>query len=60
MIDELADITFGHALQLIVDIMLQMIQERFGLSDDQLDQFLADFVDRLPVSYQHALQLKAS
>ena len=36
MIDELADITFGHALQLIVDIMLQIIQERFGLSDEQL------------------------
>ena len=60
MIDELADITFGHALQLIVDIMLQMIQERFGLSVDQLDQFVADFVGRLPVSYQHALQFKAS
>jgi len=60
MVDELADITFGHALQLIVDIMLQMIQERFGLSDDQLDLFVADFVGRLPVSYQHALQLKAS
>ena len=60
MIDELADITFGHALQLIVDIMLQMLQERFGLSEDQLDQFVADFVGRLPVSYQRALQLKAS
>ena len=60
MIDELADITFGHALRLIVDIMSQMIQERFGLSDDQLDQFVADFVGRLPASYQHALQLKAS
>ncbi len=60
MINELADITFGHALQLIVDIMLQMIQERFGLSVDQLDHFLADFVGRLPVSYQHALRLKAS
>ena len=58
MIDELADITFGHALQLIVDIMLQMIQERFGLSDEQLNQFVADFVGRLPVSYQRALQLK--
>ena len=56
MIDELADITFGHALQLIVDIMLQMLQERFGLSEDQLDQFVADFVGRLPVSYQRALQ----
>ena len=60
MIDELADITFGHALRLIVDIMSQMIQERFGLSDDQLDQFVADFVGHLPVSYQHALQLNAS
>ena len=60
MIDELADITFSHALQLIVDIMLQMIQERFGLSDDQVNQFVADFVGRLPVSYQRALQLKAS
>ena len=58
MIDELADITFGHALQLIVDIMLQIIQERFGLSDEQLDQYVADFVGRLPVGYQRALQLK--
>ena len=49
---------FGHALQLIVDIMLQMVQQRHGLSDDQLDQFVVDFVGRLPVSYQHALQLK--
>ncbi len=60
MIDELADITFGHALQLIVDIMLQMIQEKFGLSDDQLDEFVSSFIQRLPISYQHALQLRAS
>lgn len=59
MIDELADITFGHALQLIVDIMLQMIQEQFGLSDDQLNEFMNQFVDRLPLSYQHVLRLKA-
>ena len=44
MIDELADITFGHALQLIVDIMLQMLQEHFGLSDDQLDEFMNEFM----------------
>jgi len=60
MIDELADITFGYALQLIVDMMLQMVQERFGLSDDQLDEFVNDFVGRLPISYQHALRLKAA
>ena len=60
MIDELADITFGHALQLIVDIMLQMIQEHFGLSDAQLDEFVTGFIGRLPISYQHALRLKAA
>jgi len=60
MIDELADITFGHALQLVVDVMLQMVQERFGLSDNQLNDFMNQFIDRLPVSYQHALRLKSS
>lgn len=60
MIDELADITFGHALQLIVDILLQMVQERFGLSDEQLEEFMNEFVGRLPISYQHALRLKAA
>ena len=57
MIDGLADITFGEALQLIVEIMLQ---ERFGLSDTQLDEFVSAFIERLPISCRHALQLKAA
>lgn len=60
MIDELADITFGQALQLIVEIMLQMLRERFDLSDTQLDEFVSAFIERLPISYRHALQLKAA
>lgn len=60
MIDELADITFGHALQLIVDIMLQTIQKHFGLSDDQLNDFMLKFFDRLPISYRHALSISAA
>lgn len=60
MIDEMADITFNHALQLIIDIMLQTIKERFGLSDDQLNQYAIDFISRLPDCYQHALQQKVS
>ena len=51
---------YPDRIQLIVDIMLQMIQERFGLSDDQLDEFVADFIGRLPISYQHALRLKTA
>ena len=59
LIDELDDITFSHALHLIVDTMLQMVQERFGLSDEQLHDFMTQFISRLPVSYQHALKLTA-
>ena len=60
MVDELADITFSHALQLVVDIMLQTMQEYLGLSDDQLREFMFKFYDRLPISYQKALQLSAA
>lgn len=60
MIDELADITFGQSLQLIVGIMMQMIQERFCLSDNQLDPFMVDCIDQLPVSYLHVLKTKAA
>lgn len=60
IVDELNDITFSYALQLIVDIMMQVIQENFGLTDDQLNELLRQFYDRLPLSYQHALKLKAA
>ena len=59
MVDELADIAFADALQIIVDIMLQTMQEHFGLTDDQLTEFLKEFHDRLQISYQHALRLTA-
>ena len=55
MVDELADMTFAHAMQLIVAAMLQTVQEHFGLSDEQLTAFSRQFYDRLPASYQHFL-----
>ena len=55
MVDEIADTTFAHAMKLIVDILLQSVQEHFGLSDDQLNAFVRQFYDRLPPSYQHFL-----
>ena len=60
MVDEIADTTFAHAMKLIVDIMLQTVQEHFGLSDDQLNAFVRKFFDRLPASYQHFLVLPAA
>ena len=59
MVDELADIAFADSIQIIVDIMLQTLQEHFGLTDDQLAEFVKEFHDRLPISYQHALRLAA-
>ena len=56
MVDELADTTFAHAMQFIVDAMLQTVREHFGLSDEQLLVFSQQFYDRLPASYQRFLQ----
>jgi hypothetical protein len=53
------DIALCEALQIIVDIMLQTMQEQFRLTDDQLTEFVSKFYDRLPVSYQHALRYAA-
>lgn len=55
MVDELVDIAFADALQIVIDIMLQTMQEHFGLTDDQLADYVRDFYDRLPISYQHVL-----
>ena len=51
----IADTTFAHAMQLIVDILLQTVRDHFGLSDDHLNAFVRQFYDRLPASYQHFL-----
>lgn len=56
MVDELADTTFAHAMQLIVDAMLQTVREHFGLTEEQLLDFTRQFYDRLPASYRHFLQ----
>ena len=59
MVDELADTTFAHAMQLIVEAMLQTVREHFGLTDEQLLVFTRQFYDRLPVSYRHFIQAPA-
>ena len=60
MVDELADTTFAHAMQLIVDIMLQTVREHFGLSEEQLLAFTRQFYDRLPAGYRHFIHAPAA
>ena len=54
--DELADITFSHALQLIVDVLLTSVSELFHLTADQLAQLTETFFSKLPTAYQHLLR----
>ena len=55
MVDELADTTFARAMQLIVDAMLQIVREHFGLSEEQLLDSTRQFYDRLTASYHSVL-----
>ena len=50
----IADTTFAHAMQLIVDILLQTVRDHFGLSDDHLNAFVRQFYDRLPASLRYS------
>lgn len=56
MVDELADTTFAHVMQLIFDVMLQTVMEHFGLSENQLLVFSRQFYNRLPACYRRFLQ----
>ena len=61
LVDELADTTFAHAMQLIVDVMLQQtVREHFGLSDEQLQAFILQFYNNLPASYRRFIQPPAA
>ncbi len=59
MVGELVDITFAHAMRLIVDAMLQTVREHFGLTEDQLLVFTRQFYESLPASCRHFIQAPA-
>ena len=56
MVDELADTTFAYAMQLIVGTMLQSLREYSALTENQLLDFVRQFYNRLPASYQRFIQ----
>lgn len=53
--DELADITFGESLQIILTAMLESIYMIFQVTEEQMDAFIELFVNRLPEYLQDAL-----
>lgn len=46
--DEIRDITFSEALNLIFSMLKQFIKEKFALSENQVAQLLNSFIDSLP------------
>ena len=57
--DELADITFGESLQIILKAMFEGIYTVFQVTEAQIDAFIDIYVDRLPEFIQNSLAKSA-
>ncbi|MFR0586670.1 hypothetical protein [Lactobacillus porci] len=55
MIDDLADITFNHSLQILVEAMFESVKEIFQPTEEQMERFTNAFIPRLPKYMQEAL-----
>ncbi|CCK83323.1 Transposase [Lactobacillus equicursoris 66c] len=55
MINELADITFHHSLQILVEVMFESVKEIFQPTEEQMERFTSAFISRLPKYMQEAL-----
>ncbi len=53
--DEIEDITFGKSFQLIVEAMLESIAEIFHATEEQLQELMNSFCNRLPLYLQRSL-----
>lgn len=53
--DELDDITFSQSMRIIVDALMDAVMEYFHITEQQLEEFTASFVQRLPKYMQEAL-----
>ena len=60
LVDEMADITFGRSLGILMDAIMASLQEILKLSDEQLTAFTADFEARLPKYLRNAIHPKAA
>ena len=53
--DELDDITFSQSMRIIIDALMDAVMEYFHITEQQLEEFTASFVQRLPKYMQEAL-----
>ena len=55
LVDELDDITFSYSMHIIIDALMDTVMEYFHITEQQLEEFTASFVQRLPKYMQEAL-----
>lgn len=58
LVNEIADTTFTHSMQILMQAMIASMQEFLKLTETQIASFMDDFASRLPKYLQKALQLE--
>ncbi len=58
LVNEIADTTFAHSMQILMQAMIASVQEFLKLTDSQVATFMDDFASRLPKYLQRALNLE--
>ncbi len=58
LVNEIADTTFTHSMQIIMQAMIASMQDVLKLTDAQVALFMDDFASRLPKYLQKALNLE--
>lgn len=55
LMDELDDITFKQSMRIIADALMDAVMEYFHITEQQLEEFTANFIQRVPKYIQNAL-----
>ena len=56
LMDEMEDITFSQSMRIILDALMDTVAEYFHITEGQLAEFTASFIDHLPKYMRDALQ----
>lgn len=56
LMDELDDITFSQSMRIIIDALMDSVMEHFHITERELEEFTASFIQRLPKYMQEALE----
>ena len=58
LLDEMEDITFSRSMCIIMDALMDAVMEYFHITEAQLEEFTASFIQRLPQYMKEALERK--